>query len=106
MGWIKGTKRWTVLTVGSLVTLTGLILMPVPGPGGTPVFIAGLAILATEAQWAKRFLERFKQAASGMSKRRRLAITYSALAFYLVSGVAFWSWTNQQKVKTVEISNA
>lgn len=50
-------KRWSKILLGLLVTVTGLILMPMPGPGGTPVTIAGLAILSTELPWARRILQ-------------------------------------------------
>lgn len=50
-------KRWSKILLGLLVTIIGLILMPVPGPGGTPVTIAGLAILSTELPWARRILD-------------------------------------------------
>jgi hypothetical protein len=56
---MKTVKRWLVILAGSLITLIGLILMPVPGPGGTPVTLAGLAILATELPAARRLKERF-----------------------------------------------
>ncbi len=50
-------KRWSKILLGLLVTAVGLILMPMPGPGGTPVTIAGLAILSTELPWARRILQ-------------------------------------------------
>lgn len=87
-------KRQVLIGTGGLLTLLGLILMPVPGPGGTPVFLAGLAILATEFEWARKFLFRFKEAYGAMSRRKRLILTYSMLTFYLLSGVVAWNWAN------------
>lgn len=91
---MKRVKRTAVILAGACVAVIGLILMPVPGPGGTPVFLAGLAILATEVDWAKRFLAKFKASYTAMSKRKRTVLTYGMLIFYLVSGVIFWSWAN------------
>ena len=47
--------RTVVGVVGSIVTVTGLILVPFPGPGWLVVFI-GVGILASEFEWAKRLL--------------------------------------------------
>lgn len=73
--------------------LAGLVLMPVPGPGGTPVFLAGLALLASEDPRAARLLARFKAFYAGMGRRRRAAFAACALAFYVASGFAVWQWT-------------
>ena len=39
-----------------LAILTGWI----PGPGGIPLFVAGLGLLAINHAWARRLLQRFK----------------------------------------------
>jgi len=51
----RSTKRIVIGILGGLVVLFGLVLVPYPGPGWLTVF-AGLAILATEFDWAKRLL--------------------------------------------------
>ena len=43
------------MTVGSIVTLVGFIMMPLPGPG-LPIVAFGLAILARDVAWADRLL--------------------------------------------------
>ncbi|HTF50226.1 MAG TPA: TIGR02611 family protein [Pseudonocardia sp.] len=47
--------RVGVAVIGGAVVITGLILVPYPGPGWLIVF-GGLAILATEFEWARRLL--------------------------------------------------
>lgn len=47
--------RVCVGVVGTVVLLVGLVTIPYPGPGWLTVFL-GLAILATEFEWAKRLL--------------------------------------------------
>lgn len=47
--------RTAVGVVGGVVLLVGIITIPYPGPGWLIVF-AGLGILATEFDWAKRLL--------------------------------------------------
>lgn len=48
--------RVVVAVVGSAVAIGGLVLVPLPGPGWLIVFV-GLAILASEFQWAQRLLD-------------------------------------------------
>lgn len=50
-------RRAVIAVVGSLVLVVGIVAIPYPGPGWLIVF-AGLAILATEFDWARRMLER------------------------------------------------
>ena len=47
--------RIVVGVVGAAVLVAGILAIPYPGPGWLIVF-AGLAILATEFQWAQRVL--------------------------------------------------
>jgi uncharacterized protein (TIGR02611 family) len=94
---LKKLPRPLVIGVGLFVTLLGAVLMPVPGPGGTPVFLAGLAILATEFHWARNILSRFKEAHSRMDKRKRLALTFTLLAFYTASGMIAWNLSQRSE---------
>ena len=43
------------MSLGAVVTLGGLAMMPLPGPG-LPVLAVGLAILARDVVWADRLL--------------------------------------------------
>lgn len=52
----KHTKKVLVGIVGGLVVVIGLILVPYPGPGWLVVF-GGLAILATEFEFAEKVLK-------------------------------------------------
>lgn len=47
--------RWGVGTLGTLVVIIGIILIPYPGPGWLVVF-TGLAVLASEFEGARRVL--------------------------------------------------
>ena len=49
-------KRSVVAVVGGLLTLTGIALLVLPGPGFVLV-AAGLTVLATQFAWAKRPLD-------------------------------------------------
>lgn len=95
---MKAIKRWATIIVGGLVLATGLLLMPLPGPGGLPVTIAGLAILATELPWAKRLLERLKRrlqrAFGGLPERagwaRPLAFIAGLIALWIIGAIVVW----------------
>lgn len=50
------SKRILTGVVGGVVLLAGIVMIPYPGPGWLVVF-AGLGILATEFQWARRTLD-------------------------------------------------
>jgi tellurite resistance protein TerC len=62
--------RGLVLVVGLVVLVIGCALMVLPGPAFL-VIPAGLAILALEFEWARRWLKRVKQVTSNTLKRRR-----------------------------------
>jgi uncharacterized protein (TIGR02611 family) len=51
--------RIVVLVVGLVITVGGLILVPLPGPGWLIVFF-GIAVLASEFEPAQRLLDRGK----------------------------------------------
>lgn len=55
----KQTKKTTIAVLGFLVVILGLIMVPYPGPGWLVVF-AGLAVLATEFDWAQGILDKAK----------------------------------------------
>ena len=53
----RHARRIGIGVVGGIVLLVGVLAIPYPGPGWLIVF-AGLAILATEFEWAQRILDR------------------------------------------------
>jgi uncharacterized protein (TIGR02611 family) len=55
--------RIGIIIFGTLVTLAGLAMMVLPGPG-IVVIIAGLGILASEVSWAERLLAYAKRRAN------------------------------------------
>jgi len=59
---LKQAWRIVVLVVGSTVVIIGVALLVLPGPAFV-VIPLGLAILATEFAWARRWLRRIKETA-------------------------------------------
>jgi uncharacterized protein (TIGR02611 family) len=86
---IAATTKLVVTLVGTVVLAAGLVMMVTPGPGLVGI-VAGLAILATEWDWADRWLsaaraqlQKARDAAQHMDprvRRRRVALTSGAAA--------------------------
>ena len=94
---MKAIKRWATIIVGGLVLAAGVMLIPVPGPGGLPVTLAGLAILSSELPWAHRFLERLKQRVrvsdagpAGVTRWWRIGVAVGLLTLWIVGGIVVW----------------
>ncbi len=56
---LRMARKVGVAVVGGTVVATGIVLIPLPGPG-TLVIVGGLAILATEFPSAQRGIDRIK----------------------------------------------
>lgn len=79
----RRSKKVLIGTLGGLVVLLGLILVPYPGPGWLIVF-AGLAILATEFPFAVKVLDFAKSkydAWVAWLKRQNIVVKVLVLAF-------------------------
>ena len=63
----KYGKRIAVILVGSVVVIAGVALLVLPGPG-LLVMAAGLAILASEFDWAERLMHRVRERAESAAE--------------------------------------
>ncbi len=75
-----GASRIIGLVVGWLLVLVGLAALVLPGPG-LLALVAGLAVLAQQYDWARRWLRPVKQkafAAAAQGVRTKRAIVLSA----------------------------
>lgn len=101
---VAATTKVVVTIVGVLVLTGGLIMMVTPGPGLVGI-AAGLAILATEWDWADRWLQaarrKLEEAIEGETeeetrkrKRRALITTVITVGSVLLVSiyVAIWDW--------------
>ena len=66
---IKIVRRVIVSVVGATVLLIGVALLVLPGPA-VIVIPLGLAILATEYAWARRWLKKVRQMATNVVSSR------------------------------------
>ncbi|PRC48457.1 TIGR02611 family protein [Mycobacterium sp. ITM-2017-0098] len=75
--------RIAVGVVGLVVLVVGILAIPYPGPGWAIVFV-GLAILATEFEWAKKLLAYVRKrydAAMAWFKRQGLWVQVLGVVF-------------------------
>jgi len=84
-------KRIAIFVVGLAVLLAGVAMLVLPGPG-VLVIIVGLAILATEFQWAEKLLDRTVERAAGVAtnviddRRGRIALAASGIGM-IIGGI-------------------
>lgn len=51
---LRVVKRWALMIGGLFVVLLGILIAPLPGPGGIPVIAVGLMLILKSSFWAKR----------------------------------------------------
>ena len=66
----KTGKRIVIAVVGSSVLLIGMVMIVTPGPAFVVIPI-GLAILAVEFVWARRWLKKLREMISRKSAQQR-----------------------------------
>jgi uncharacterized protein (TIGR02611 family) len=92
------TTKLVVTVVGTLVVLVGVVMLVTPGPAFVMIPL-GLAILATEWEWARRWLDKAKEQAvrarakaeamNPRVRRRRLVLTGIAALAVVAAVVAY-----------------
>ena len=79
------------MTSGTFITILGVILMPLPGPGLLVVAV-GLGILSRDVAWADRLLQialrRLPTDSNGRLRRSSIATTVALV----LAGIAFSTW--------------
>ena len=86
--------RCAVGLVGVALMLVALLTGWLPGPGGIPLFLIGLAVLASEFEWAHRLLHWAKDKFHDLRKwsdRQSVWVRWtSGLGALLLIGLAAW----------------
>lgn len=99
--WVKSTTagklfwRLVIGFFGGIITAIGLLFLVTPGPG-IAVLIVGLAILATEFAWAKRAVEKAREAATSASEKApflKMKIIIPIGLAISVFVIAYWIFT-------------
>ena len=70
----KQIKKLAVFVIGISIVLIGCLLFFTPGPAIIVIPI-GLAILATQFEWAKKLLEKFKKTTAKISQTAKDALS-------------------------------
>ncbi len=90
--------RAGVGVAGAAVVVTGVVLLPLPGPGWVVIFL-GLGLLATEFAWAGRLLRfarhhvaQWTAWVQGQSRLLRGVVTAAGLALACGVAAAYLSW--------------
>lgn len=109
----RQAKKVLIGVTGGLVVCVGVVAIPYPGPGWLIVF-AGLAILSTEFEWARRMLHfargKYDAWQTWLAQQARWVQAFFWLAtaaivvltIWLLNGYGFinkllglgWSWLN------------
>jgi tellurite resistance protein TerC len=77
---LRKARRIAVFIVGSSVVLFGIALLVLPGPAVVVIPI-GLAILATEYAWARRWLRIIRESAEKGAEKLNLRSFFSRNPF-------------------------
>jgi hypothetical protein len=59
--WDKPLVEWGLLVLGVLLIVMGILISPLPGPGGIFLIAPGVAMILKTSMWAKRRYVRFKR---------------------------------------------
>ena len=86
-------KKVAIQVAGWLLVLVGIAALFLPGPGLLALF-AGMALLATQYEWAERRLEPVKQAAlrtaaDSVSSWGRIALSGLLIVFLVGAGIVW-----------------
>ena len=82
---LRRLKRVAITTVGAMLILAGLLMIPLPLPGA-PLTLLGLGLLATQFGWASRCLRATRRACRqarsqpGLTHRKRFQRTRKSIA--------------------------
>ena len=79
------------MTAGTLVTILGVIMMPLPGPGLLIVAI-GLGILSRDVAWADRLLQIVRKRLPSDSDGRLPRSSIVTMAVMALAGITFSVW--------------
>lgn len=55
-------SRWLLIALGLLIIAAGVVISPLPGPGGIPVIVLGLMLVLRNSFWARKQFIRVQRA--------------------------------------------
>jgi len=57
----KAWVEWGMFALGVLLIIAGIIIAPIPGPGGVFLIAPGIALILKTSMWAKRHYVKMKR---------------------------------------------
>ena len=84
--------RFGVGIVGTLLVVLGFLTGPLPGPGGIPLVLLGLAVMASEFVWAERLMAVFKVQLQRFRSWSRARQTAAFLVFIACCGLVGYGY--------------
>lgn len=84
--------RVGVAIAGLFFVVLGFVTGPLPGPGGIPLVLLGLAIWASEFEWANRLMQFFKAQLHRFRSWSRPRQVLAWLVFFAVCGLFGYSY--------------
>lgn len=79
-------RRPLVMTLGALLIILAGLIGWLPGPGGTVIFLLGVAVLATEFEWAERLRDYLLGLVKTIGHYIRRHPVLSVIAFIIIVG--------------------
>jgi hypothetical protein len=55
-------KRWAMILLGLVIIAVGVLISPLPGPGGIPLIVIGLMFVLRNSFWARKQFIRVQRA--------------------------------------------
>lgn len=91
-------RKPLVLVVGCLFILAAGLTGWLPGPGGIPLFLVGIAILATEFEWAKVVrdwvIEKVHQAGKAFRAHKVLGTLMVIAGIICIAAISYFGYTH------------
>lgn len=93
---VRIIRRWAIIILGAFIILAGIIISPIPGPGGMPVILGGLMVLALEVAFARRVLLKLRTLYGAFSLWRRnnqilwIGLVIGIVISYIIFGILFY----------------
>ena len=93
-------RKVLIAILGVGLMLTAMALGPLPGPGGIPLFLGGIAVLATEFHWAHRLWSFFRHLFDHYLAWPRWQRYLFWVVVIIVAWLGVWVWLGWSGVPT------
>jgi hypothetical protein len=94
-------QRIIIDIAGFGLIIVSPVLSPIPGPGGIPIFLAGVGLLALNHEWAENLLKDFENKRREFTDKylmasKRVSWSIDVIALLVISFGAFLSATQHK----------